>query len=141
VRPRRIQRQRTPGWQKPPHTVCVTRPPRTSRHWPGWGNRFIVGRDGTAAECVRLFEAYYEHDVDYHTRLRRELGGKNLACWCKLGDPCYADILLRWANAPATERQGESKLPHYGLVAEQPHEVWDLATHARQPGMVPRCAP
>jgi hypothetical protein len=61
--------------------------------------------------------------------------------YCDLEAPCHAAVLLRWAQAPATERQGESKLPHYGLVAEQPREVWDLATHARQPGMVPRCAP
>jgi len=30
--------------------------------------------------------------------IRRELGGKNLACWCKLGTPCHADVLLEMAN-------------------------------------------
>jgi hypothetical protein len=27
------------------------------------------------------------------------LRGKNLACWCKLGDRCHADVLLKLANA------------------------------------------
>jgi hypothetical protein len=37
--------------------------------------------------------------------IRRELRGKNLACWCPLEDengnrvPCHADVLLEIANA------------------------------------------
>lgn len=27
-----------------------------------------------------------------------ELKGKNLACWCKEGEPCHADVLLELAN-------------------------------------------
>jgi hypothetical protein len=27
-----------------------------------------------------------------------ELGGRNLACWCKAGQACHGDILLRAAN-------------------------------------------
>lgn len=27
-----------------------------------------------------------------------ELRGKNLACWCRPGDPCHADVLLELAN-------------------------------------------
>lgn len=27
-----------------------------------------------------------------------ELKGKNLACWCKLDEPCHADVLLELAN-------------------------------------------
>jgi hypothetical protein len=30
--------------------------------------------------------------------IRRELGGKNLACWCQLDQPCHADVLLDLAN-------------------------------------------
>lgn len=26
------------------------------------------------------------------------LRGSDLACWCPLGQPCHADVLLRWAN-------------------------------------------
>jgi hypothetical protein len=31
-----------------------------------------------------------------------ELRGKNLACWCKPGQPCHADVLLELANPPET---------------------------------------
>ena len=31
---------------------------------------------------------------------RRELAGRDLACWCPLDQPCHADVLLRVANAP-----------------------------------------
>lgn len=31
-------------------------------------------------------------------RIRAELRGRNLACWCRPGDPCHADALLELAN-------------------------------------------
>ncbi len=31
------------------------------------------------------------------------LRGKNLACWCRPGMPCHADVLLELANAPTCE--------------------------------------
>ena len=36
-----------------------------------------------------------------------ELRGKNLACWCPLGSPCHADVLLELAN----KRKGRSSTP------------------------------
>ncbi len=33
-------------------------------------------------------------------QIRRELRGKNLACYCPLGDPCHRDVLLKIANEP-----------------------------------------
>ena len=27
------------------------------------------------------------------------LRGKDLACWCKPGEPCHADVLIELANA------------------------------------------
>lgn len=35
-----------------------------------------------------------------------QVRGKNLACWCKPGTPCHADVLLEIANAPACEAVG-----------------------------------
>lgn len=35
--------------------------------------------------------------------IREHLAGKNLACWCKPGEPCHADVLLELANAPGCE--------------------------------------
>lgn len=34
------------------------------------------------------------HPAEYLSSLR----GKNLACWCKPGEPCHADVLLELAN-------------------------------------------
>lgn len=52
------------------------------------------------AEAVRR----YHHDL-LAGRLRvtvndvkRELGGRDLACYCPLNEPCHADVLLHVAN-------------------------------------------
>lgn len=31
--------------------------------------------------------------------IRAELAGRDLACWCAIGQPCHADVLLAIANA------------------------------------------
>lgn len=31
-------------------------------------------------------------------RIRNELAGFDLACWCPLDQPCHADVLLEIAN-------------------------------------------
>ena len=63
-------------------------------------------RDATRQECVSMFREYVTGDLDMiefrHQSqvdaIRAELAGKNLACWCKEGDPCHADVLLELAN-------------------------------------------
>lgn len=107
--PDRITLSRAKGWRMPPNTVKVDRSTR-------WGNPWAVcdGRD--AAEAVRLFRAAVvgfhsngcfcrpiAHPDSYIGRIiclaPTELRGKNLACWCKPGTPCHADVLLEIANA------------------------------------------
>lgn len=34
-----------------------------------------------------------------HGLIRTELRGRDLACWCPLGQPCHADVLLEVANS------------------------------------------
>lgn len=36
--------------------------------------------------------------------IRRELRGKNLACWCPLDGPCHADVLLELASRKLTTK-------------------------------------
>jgi hypothetical protein len=105
--PERIQLRRTRGWRKPAGAAVVSRPSKWGNPWrvgdphsdPDEGGRPI--RD--VAETVELFELHagpmglYELDLE---ELRRELGGKHLLCWYRLGAPCHADVLLRWANEP-----------------------------------------
>jgi hypothetical protein len=94
-RPRRIQRKRTLGWRMPPWAVYVG---RGKDPGPFGHNPYKVGVDGTRAECVALFIKKYEHNTAFRARVRQELAGKDLACWCPLDQPCHANVLLRWAN-------------------------------------------
>lgn len=65
-----------------------------------------VGHTGTDAElagmCVDLFEGNLRENLPSTRRIKDNIGmlkGKNLACWCKPGAPCHADVLLKMANA------------------------------------------
>jgi hypothetical protein len=102
----------------PANTVSVTRPSE-------WGNPFEVGQwakigvgfaglqgryylvgdipfyDGsgeyieTTTQAVALYRRWIEGSSIDLSPLR----GKNLACWCKVGEPCHADVLLELANS------------------------------------------
>lgn len=116
VRPFRVQRKRTKGWRMPDNTVSVCRPGK-------WGNPFKVGGPppkGTdfvpksADEAVAAFRVnLLRGTLGYTTEdLRRELRGKNLACFCPLGQPCHADVLLEEANLGANSQlSGEETSP------------------------------
>ena len=61
--------------------------------------------EGTWQEhAVRCFDAWIGGDIEEMgapptaDEIRRDLQGKNLACWCKPGDPCHANVLLFIAN-------------------------------------------
>jgi hypothetical protein len=115
AKPKRIQLKRTKGWKMPTNTVAVTRPGK-------FGNPFTI----TAAieseyatketaqrfvvDCFRDWIGPSQSGRDWwqgprSTRKRiailsglESLRGKNLACWCKPGEPCHADVLLEIAN-------------------------------------------
>lgn len=91
--PKRIQLSRKKGWKLPANTVVAARPRR-------WGNPFRVDiSNGIDAEtAVHLFKRANSHP-HAKKRIREELHGKNLACWCKIGTPCHADVLLKIANS------------------------------------------
>jgi Domain of unknown function (DUF4326) len=94
--------------QAPPGVVNVTRPRR-------WSNPHPIGkpcrRCGAAVHDREEAIALFRRDLD-EERLgppsrrrgadaaRRELAGRDLACWCPLGQPCHADTLLEIANNP-----------------------------------------
>lgn len=103
--PRRIQRKRTKGWQMPEGAVSVCRPGR-------WGNPFIVSQKRkpgtrfgvqyigvpTQEDAVECFHLMMLERPDWIEAAKRDLAGKDLACWCPLDRPCHADILLKLAN-------------------------------------------
>lgn len=116
--PQRIQLRRTKGWLKPEGTIVVARPSK-------WGNPFRVGaldaywsgpgrHSPTRPNPIPTMDA--QHVVDIYRRMVEtnsgelfsredvvaELRGRDLACWCRLGAPCHADVLLEIANGGST---------------------------------------
>ena len=109
--PIRIQRKRIKGWAMPKDAVYVGRPTK-------WGNPFKVGMEIleignssteilTRKRAVYFYKKWLKSPRDYLGLLSRwqrvhldigELRGKNLSCWCKEGEVCHADILLKLAN-------------------------------------------
>lgn len=89
--PQRYRRSRRKGARLPDGAVVVSRPTR-------WGNPhpLSLGRP----EAVRRYRddllagrlPFTVEDV------RRDLRGRDLACWCPLDEPCHADVLLEVAN-------------------------------------------
>jgi hypothetical protein len=111
--PFRVQRRRSKGWRMPENTVSVCRPGK-------WGNPFPVGKPAkdvpakyrgiVAADPSQAVELYRQLIAEYGLPLDcdiEELRGKNLACWCKAGEPCHADVLLELANAQGQPRREE----------------------------------
>ena len=97
--PVRIQLHRTKGWRMPENTVKVDRSTRWGNHYRPGGpvNRNKgFGKVKDAAEAVDLFRRLQARHMSDIAKLR----GKNLACWCKPGEPCHADVLLELANRP-----------------------------------------
>lgn len=91
--PTRVQLRRTKGWRMPPNAVKVDRSTR-------WGNPFGVGPGRTRRQAVAAFALHLaatEQD-SLRAEIRRELRGRDLACWCPLDQPCHADVLLLLAN-------------------------------------------
>lgn len=123
--PERVQRQRAKGWRMPENTVYVGRSRGEFSGARTFANPFRVGgyfkigsgKDGgfawleahpdyadasftmveTQEQAVEMFREYrrrYPYKKDDLAQIR----GKNLACWCKPGTPCHADVLLELAN-------------------------------------------
>ena len=126
--PQRIQRKRTKGWRMPEGAVYVGRPTQWGNPFipgeqcqlwhkdcsqdarPGdmYRDWFMVTDQLNA---VRLFRSCIDPDDHRWTdmlpgvpdlnNVRAQLAGRDLACWCKLSDPCHADVLLEFANGAA----------------------------------------
>lgn len=73
---------------------------------PGpWGNPFSCKEGSkakvicdTAEESVACFEAWVLEQPELIAKIKRELKGKKLGCWCGKGKPCHGLILARIAN-------------------------------------------
>ncbi len=90
-KPKRIQRKRTKGWKMPENTIYVGRPTK-------WGNPYKV-EDFGLDRSIELFRQNIMTNESVFVKMDFEkLKGKNLACFCKQGQKCHADVLLELAN-------------------------------------------
>ncbi len=62
-----------------------------------FGNPFVIGRDGTRATVIEKYRAWLLAQPALVERVRRELAGKVLGCWCA-PLPCHGDVLADLAN-------------------------------------------
>lgn len=126
--PKRIQQKRSAGWRMPANTRSVARPSKYgnpfvvrlcdgARCWEivelfgialrsdDYPDQFSTKQEAVRA-AVELYELHtgpmgsYELNVE---QVRRDLRGKDLACWCPLPEPgetdwCHAAVLLRISN-------------------------------------------
>lgn len=89
--PMRIQRKRTKGWKMPGNTIYVGRGSK-------WGNPYKIDKLMNREDILRAYADHVKFMTDEKIYKPEELRGKNLACWCREGEGCHADILLAWAN-------------------------------------------
>lgn len=107
--PTRYRQSRQKGTHAPYHAVSVVRPHAYSNPFEVVHQRHVLEQlSGKTYRqkyqspqlnevAVLLFEAYYEHNPASRARVRRDLYGKDLKCFCPLEWPCHGDVLLRWA--------------------------------------------
>jgi len=111
-RPVRVQRKRTRGYNMQAASpnglpvVYVGRPTKFGNPF-SWREEMIAGMNEEQAK-ICAYETYKwwieANDPEEETppttqEIKDALRGKNLACWCEVGDYCHADVLLEIANA------------------------------------------
>jgi hypothetical protein len=118
MRPQRMQLSRKAGFNLQAASKALNGLPAKRITRPGkWGNPFTIqdvarqhDLDAAAAQAkaVELCGLWLRGKIDKslspgdppgRAEIRAELAGHNLACWCRPGSPCHADILIELANA------------------------------------------
>lgn len=130
--PTRIQRKRTRGWRAPldtqgrkpkyvgrgtpfgnPWTVVKTNTGTGwAVQWAGHANQhrplglsdFVPANDQRDAHAlaVELYETWVHSHTTLLGRIRRDLAGRDLMCWCPKSLPCHTDVLLKLAALPVS---------------------------------------
>lgn len=77
--------------KREPYDVYIGRP-------GPWGNPYQIGVHGAREDVIRLYRQMIFSDAQTLRRIRKQLRGKVLGCWCAPA-PCHGDVLLEIANA------------------------------------------
>lgn len=116
-RPQRMQLSRRAGFNLQEASLALNGLPAKLITRPGkWGNPFTIDdtaarygldHDAAQAKAVELCGQWLRGSIDAdlspgappsREAIRAELAAHNLACWCKAGTPCHADVLIELAN-------------------------------------------
>lgn len=57
-----------------------------------WGNPFVVGKHGDRDKVLDLYINWLHDNPDFVHKVRRDLCGRDLICWCH-PEGCHGDIL------------------------------------------------
>lgn len=69
-----------------------------------WAKPLIDEADRASALLrYRRWLGRLDDAADFKREIVAELRGKDLACWCRLDQPCHADVLLELANRRAED--------------------------------------
>lgn len=108
AKPQRIRLSRKRGFNLQAESQKLNGLPAANVARPTlWGNPYKLpkialgnDRDSAAKKLIHWFrEDLINGALTYNLEdVRKELAGKNLACWCKPGQCCHADVLLELAN-------------------------------------------
>ncbi len=71
-----------------------------------FGNRFIIGKHGNRGAVVAKHKQWVNapEQADFRAKIRRELRGENLVCWC-VPKQCHATELMRIARTNEDSKQ------------------------------------
>lgn len=112
--PVRVQRKRVKGWKMPENTVYVGRPSKFGNPYRvvdvgddcynvifvTGGLQLMVAWALPKEMAVKLAIEKFREGISLASvdLIKKELKGKNLACFCPTTEPCHADVLLKLAN-------------------------------------------
>jgi hypothetical protein len=88
----------------------------------GWKLRTYRDRWDAQVAALRAFVTWINHadQADVVERIRRDLRGRDLACYCSERSPCHADVLLVVANQ---DPPGEIPLPTFARPGGGPTRI------------------
>jgi len=123
TKPQRIQLSRKAGFRLQEVSLALNGLPAVNVARPSlWGNPYRVSHIGSGAyvtsdplgsilhrglrsECMAVAVQFHRSMIERGGQTREALAtlrGKNLGCWCAIGGPCHAAVLLDLANMEAS---------------------------------------
>lgn len=72
-----------------------------------YGNPYIINTHGNRTEVIAMYKEAFCKTKEQKEKIRHDLFGKDLVCFCKPKD-CHGDILLEIANNIEEEKNGNN---------------------------------